>query len=161
MLYISRIAHTGQECMIALNMNSDFLRMEQAPLVERRYNISEIIAILGNTPVSSPNHGSPDPSSYSPIFSSSDTSSSHPPVPTSARLKRRYCTWCGRGGHAKDGCSDLTAALKMGVIRTRRGKICLIDGGKIPWPHGEKCLKDWVLRHGRSENLEEYRRQLR
>lgn len=139
------------------NTDSDFSRMEQTPQVERRYNLSEIIAILKNTPVSGPEHDSPSPSSHSSTSSSSDTSSS-PPAPTCVRLKRRYCTWCGRAGHAKDGCTDLTTAFKMGVIRARRGKICLINGGKIPWPHGEKCLKDWVLRHGRSGNLEEYRR---
>lgn len=142
------------------DINSHSSRMEKTPLVERRYNINEIIAILKNTPTSNLSHDPPHPSNYSAISSPPDTPSSRPPVPTGARLKRRYCTWCGRAGHAKDGCSNLTAAFKMGVIRTRRGKICLIDGGKIPWPHGEKCLKDWVLRHGRSENLEEYR-QLR
>lgn len=125
--------------------------MEQ-PLVEERYSLSEIIAILKNTPAPDLVDDSPCPSSRS-----SDTSLSPATLTTNVRLKRRYCTWCGRGGHAKDNCTDLTAAFKMGVIRTRRGKIFLIDGGKIPWPHGEKCLKDWVLRHGRSESLKEYR----
>lgn len=125
--------------------------MEQ-PLVEGRYSLSEIIAILKNTPAPDLINDPPCPSSRS-----YDTSLSPPILTKNVRLKRQYCTWCGRSGHAKYNCTDLTAAFKMGVIRTRRGKIYLIDGGKIPWPHGEKCLKDWVLRHGRSESLKEYR----
>lgn len=127
------------------------------PLTNRRYNLSEIIAILKNTPVSDPTHSSSSPSSCSSTPPLPDTPPIASPIPTAyVCRKRRYCTWCGRSGHAKDNCTDLTVAFKMGIIRTRRGKICLIDGGKIPWPHGEKCLRDWVLRHGRSESLKEY-----
>lgn len=138
-------------------LGSSFLKMEQAPL-ERRYNLNEIIAILGDTPVLSPTQSSPSISNCPPISSPSNDSSGPPLPATYTRQKRQYCTWCGRGGHEKTDCTDLTVAFKLRVIRTRRGKICLIDGGKIPWPHGEKCLKDWVLKHGKSDGLEEYRR---
>lgn len=130
--------------------------MGSIPL-ERQYTLGEILTILENTPATTHSQD-PSTSSRSSISSASDEPSGRTVFPECARQKRNYCTWCGRGGHAKNDCIDLTVAFKLGVIRTRRGKICLINGGKIPWPHGEKCLKDWVLRNGRSESIEIYRR---
>lgn len=121
-----------------------------AHLPTRIYTLPEILSIL--TTIPSPNI--PSAPSSTPSSVPSPTSS-----PTTPPKKRHYCTWCGLPGHRKATCTDLTAAFKLGVIRTRRGKICLVDGGKIPWPHGERCLKDWVLKNARSGEVETWRRE--
>jgi hypothetical protein len=123
---------------------------QMAHLPTRIYTLPEILSIL--TTIPSPNISSAPSSTPSSV--PSPTSS-----PTTPPKKRRYCTWCGLPGHRKATCTDLTAAFKLGVIRTRRGKICLVDGGKIPWPHGERCLKDWVLKNARSGEVETWRRE--
>lgn len=78
----------------------------------------------------------------------SSTSSSS--LQTTPDGPRRYCTWCGMTGHVKNKCADLTAAFQAGVVHTRRGKICLGpiggSGESIPYPHGERCLREWVAK---------------
>lgn len=64
------------------------------------------------------------------------------------KVSHKHCSWCGHSGHQKQTCRDLTKAFKDGIVHARKGKICLGrpgDGGEpIPYPHGEKTLRDWV-----------------
>lgn len=91
------------------------------------------------------------------ISSSRPSTSSASPQPTSqGKPSVKHCSWCGHSGHQKQTCRDLTKAFKDGIVHARKGKICLGrpgEGGEpIPYPHGEKTLRDWVWK--KRESLE-------
>ncbi|KAL7271599.1 hypothetical protein RUND412_005629 [Rhizina undulata] len=93
-------------------------------------------------------------------FSLTSCAPSSSPSPSVSSETNRHCTWCGHGGHLKHDCHDLTAAFKAEVVHTRKGKICLGPTGKggdpIPYPHGEKTLRAWVLKNAKMP-IEEYK----
>ncbi|RPA76246.1 hypothetical protein BJ508DRAFT_331319 [Ascobolus immersus RN42] len=92
------------------------------------------------------------PSSSTTATSISASLYSSPPGSTNGskckKAPHKHCTWCGHTGHQKQNCRDLTAAFRDGIVHARKGKICLGRSGEggepIPYPHGEKTLRDWV-----------------